>query len=67
MQRAVEKGAKCVREPWEESDEFGTVRFAMVQTYGDTTHTFMDKSKYSGWFLPGYVKPKKEDPLCKIL
>jgi 4-hydroxyphenylpyruvate dioxygenase len=66
--RAIEKGAKSVREPWEESDEFGTVRFAKVQTYGDTTHTFLDKANYKGWFLPGFAKPRgAEDPLTKML
>ena len=31
-QRAVENGAKGVREPWEESDEHGSVVMATVQT-----------------------------------
>ena len=67
LQRAVQRGAKVVKEPWDESDDCGTVRFARIQTYGDTTHTFIEKSKYSGLFLPGYVVPKYEDPLTKIL
>ena len=67
LQRAIEKGAKSVKAPWEESDSNGTVRFAMVQTYGDTTHTFVDRTKYNGWFLPGFQKTKYEDPLNKIL
>jgi 4-hydroxyphenylpyruvate dioxygenase len=32
LQRAIERGAKGVREPWEESDDNGTVLFAVVQT-----------------------------------
>lgn len=56
-----------VKEPWEESDDDGTVKFAMVQTYGDTTHTFVDKSKYKGTFLPGYRKEMYKDPLCALL
>ena len=48
-----------MREIWEEKDEFGTVRFARVQTYGDTTHTFIELPKnYRGLFLPGYKLPK---------
>ncbi len=31
-QSAVARGAKVIREPWEESDEGGTVTFATVQT-----------------------------------
>ena len=35
------------------------MRFARVQTYGDTTHTFMEFPKnYLGLFLPGYKLPK---------
>ena len=30
------------------------VRFARVQTYGDTTHTFIERGNYKGLFLPGY-------------
>ena len=52
---------QVVREIWEESDEFGTVRFAKVQTYGDTTHTFLEfPPNYKGLFLPGYKLPKVE-------
>ena len=70
--KAVERGAKSVREPWEESDEHGTVVFATVQTYGDTTHTFVDRSNYkppadSGVFLPGYGKPRYADALLATL
>eukprot|EP00730_Choanoeca_flexa_P007508 TRINITY_DN12341_c6_g4_i4.p1 TRINITY_DN12341_c6_g4~~TRINITY_DN12341_c6_g4_i4.p1 ORF type:complete len:386 (+),score=117.00 TRINITY_DN12341_c6_g4_i4:89-1246(+) len=69
--RAIERGAKGVREPWEESDDNGTVVYAMVQTYGDTTHTFVERTNYKGEptkdFLPGYKKVTDEDPFEKIL
>ncbi|RZC41963.1 4-hydroxyphenylpyruvate dioxygenase, partial [Asbolus verrucosus] len=64
--RAKQKGAKIVRDIWEESDFHGIVRFATIQTYGDTTHTFIDRSLYRGPFLPGYVLCK-EDTLTKNL
>nr|CAD7576322.1 unnamed protein product [Timema californicum] len=133
LQKAKERGAKILRDIWEERDEDGTVRFAQVQTedpkeirmikklsqmnstgdipqedksyatlltklavctvscppckgkprldmfkrssetqlymfqYGDTTHTFVDRSQYKGSFLPGYHKPLLEDPLTAIL
>jgi 4-hydroxyphenylpyruvate dioxygenase len=51
---AVDRGATGVREPWEESDENGTVRMATIGAYGDTLHTFVDRSEYTGPFLPGY-------------
>ena len=56
-----------VRKPWNESDDDGTVRYAMIQTYGDTTHTLVDRSKYKGLFLPGYKKRVLKDPLCDKL
>jgi 4-hydroxyphenylpyruvate dioxygenase len=52
---ATARGAQGVREPWEEADEGGTVRMASVATYGDTLHTFVDRSGYGGAFLPGYA------------
>jgi 4-hydroxyphenylpyruvate dioxygenase len=53
---ATARGATGVREPWEEHDEHGTVRFATIATYGDTVHTFVDRSKYPppAPFRPGY-------------
>src|ERR671924_698143 len=52
---ATARGAKGVREPWEESDEHGTIRFATIETYGETLHTFVDRSGYRGPFMPGYT------------
>ncbi|XP_021934058.1 4-hydroxyphenylpyruvate dioxygenase isoform X2 [Zootermopsis nevadensis] len=67
VERAKQHGAKIIKDIWEESDEGGTVRFARVQTYGDTTHTFVERSDYNGLFLPGYKEPLQEDVLCKKL
>jgi 4-hydroxyphenylpyruvate dioxygenase len=52
---AVERGAESMRSPYELTDEQGTVRMASIATYGDTLHTFVDRSAYSGPFLPGYA------------
>jgi 4-hydroxyphenylpyruvate dioxygenase len=52
---AVRHGARGVREPWEESDAYGTVRMATIATYGETQHTFVDRSHYAGRYLPGYA------------
>jgi 4-hydroxyphenylpyruvate dioxygenase len=67
VKRAKERGAKSIKDIWEETDENGTVRFAMVQTYGDTTHTFVERGNYEGIFLPGYKKHFYEDPLTAKL
>jgi 4-hydroxyphenylpyruvate dioxygenase len=53
---ATTRGATGVREPYEISDEHGTVRLATIRTYGDTLHTFVDRHEYDGPFLPGYAE-----------
>ncbi|XP_066594740.1 4-hydroxyphenylpyruvate dioxygenase [Prorops nasuta] len=63
---AKQRGAHIVRDIWEESDEFGTIRFCTIQTYGDTYHTLIERSKYRGFFLPGFRR-ESEDVLLKIL
>jgi 4-hydroxyphenylpyruvate dioxygenase len=52
---AVRHGARGVREPWEETDESGTVRMSTIATYGDTLHTFVQRDGYEGAFLPGFA------------
>lgn len=41
-QKAVERGAVGVKEPWEESDEFGTVTFAIVKTVRTICEAYQD-------------------------
>jgi len=52
---AMEHGAEGVAEPWDSTDEHGTVRMATIKTYGDTLHTFIHRGAYSGPFLPGFA------------
>ncbi|GAA1025928.1 4-hydroxyphenylpyruvate dioxygenase [Virgisporangium ochraceum] len=52
---AVEQGARGRDVPQDWSDEHGVVRFAAIDTYGDTRHTLVDRSRYTGPFLPGFV------------
>ncbi|XP_065054292.1 4-hydroxyphenylpyruvate dioxygenase-like [Rhopilema esculentum] len=65
--KAVERGAVSVKEPWDETDENGTVTFAVVKTYGETTHTFIERRGYNGLFLPGFKKPIEQDCLLQTL
>ncbi|XP_048641521.1 4-hydroxyphenylpyruvate dioxygenase-like isoform X4 [Marmota marmota marmota] len=67
VQKARERGAKIVREPWVEEDKFGKVKFAVLQTFGDTTHTLVEKTNYSGQFLPGFKAPLLKDSLLPKL
>jgi 4-hydroxyphenylpyruvate dioxygenase len=52
---AVARGARSIREPWTETDGTGTISLATVATYGETQHTFVDRTHYHGPSLaPGY-------------
>src|SRR5579862_6435393 len=52
---ALSRGATALRPPWEESDDQGTLVLAQIATYGNTVHTFVDRSRYRGPRLePGY-------------
>ncbi|TDC50832.1 4-hydroxyphenylpyruvate dioxygenase [Jiangella ureilytica] len=49
------QGATVLEEPHDVSDEHGTVRLAAIATYGETRHSLVDRSRYTGPYLPGYV------------
>jgi 4-hydroxyphenylpyruvate dioxygenase len=55
IEHARSQGATILDEPHDVSDENGTVRTAAIATYGETRHTLVDRSRYTGPFLPGYV------------
>ena len=52
------RGARSVDAPKVLTDQFGAVKVASIQTYGDTIHTFVERKNYTGVFLPGYL-PRK--------
>lgn len=49
------RGAKSYAAPQTLTDAQGEVKTASIHTYGDTIHTFVERSNYKGVFLPGYV------------
>jgi 4-hydroxyphenylpyruvate dioxygenase len=51
---AVAHGARGLTEPHVTEDEQGKVVLAAIATYGDTRHTLVERSAYSGPYLPGY-------------
>uniref|UniRef100_A0A8C0ITC8 4-hydroxyphenylpyruvate dioxygenase n=2 Tax=Chelonoidis abingdonii TaxID=106734 RepID=A0A8C0ITC8_CHEAB len=67
VEKAKERGAVIVKEPWVEEDKYGKVKFAVIQTYGDTTHTLIENLNYKGLFLPGFEPPLFKDPLLPKL
>ena len=52
---AREGATVVVEEPHDVTDEHGTVRIAAIAAYGETRHTLVDRSRYDGPYLPGYV------------
>jgi 4-hydroxyphenylpyruvate dioxygenase len=50
---AIERGAENWRKPYSLQDDNGEVRLASVKIYGDTVHTFLNRDKFKGHFLPG--------------
>ncbi len=60
---AVERGAVPHREPEVLEDDHGKVTIAAIEAYGDTIHSFVQRTDYSGVYLPGY-QPTDEDELA---
>ncbi|MCS1350492.1 4-hydroxyphenylpyruvate dioxygenase [Mechercharimyces sp. CAU 1602] len=62
FQETVSRGGIVVREPYEVTDEYGTLKKATIATYGDTVHTFIERTGYKGVFAPGFIKADFEIP-----
>ncbi len=58
---ATARGADGLTRPHEISDDYGVVQIADVATYGETIHRFVDRSAYSGAFLPEFA-PAQRSP-----
>jgi 4-hydroxyphenylpyruvate dioxygenase len=50
----VARGAVGVVGPTVLEDDNGKYEFASIRTYGDTTHSFVNRDKYQGVFSPGF-------------
>ncbi|THW65622.1 4-hydroxyphenylpyruvate dioxygenase [Aureobasidium pullulans] len=66
---AVEGGAVSIHAPRVIQDgKNGWVKTATIQTYGETTHTLIERQNYTGAFLPGFrLEPAIKDPLNLLL
>jgi len=51
---ALARGATSEREPAKDEDAHGVVHHAAIRAYGDTVHTFLDRSAYVGPFAPQF-------------
>jgi 4-hydroxyphenylpyruvate dioxygenase len=54
IKHARAQGATVLEEPNDVTDSHGTVRRAAIATYGETRHTLIDRSRYTGPYLPGF-------------
>jgi 4-hydroxyphenylpyruvate dioxygenase len=54
-EHAVSHGARGLAAPRIVEDEHGKAVLATIAAYGETTHTLVERSSYSGPYLPGYV------------
>ena len=65
---AVAKGAGNEQEPTLLGDKAdGQVLTAVIKTYGDTTHTLVERRGYTGVFLPGYRAADEQDLISRLL
>lgn len=60
---AVERGAIAIMPPFELKDEYGSVKKAVIGTYGDTIHTLVERKNYKGIFMPGFQKHEMNIPI----
>ena len=51
---AIARGARSARPPTDDTDAGGVIHHAAIHAYGDTVHTFLDRSGYTGPFAPGF-------------
>jgi len=66
--KAVNRGAKSILAPTEDTDSNGTVIRATIQTgFAPTHHTLIQRVNYSGPFLPGFQAATWRDPLAELL
>lgn len=49
-QKARERGAVIVKEPWVEQDQHGEVKFAIIQTVSDSIHTPLHSTPDTGFY-----------------
>src|SRR5262249_9044364 len=61
---ATGRGATGITPPTLREDTHGVYEFATIHAYGDTTHSFVNRDRYHGVFVPGYkaLDPDRSSP-----
>ncbi len=60
----TERGAESILEPCLIEDDRGQAIISTIKTFGDTTHTFVQRDGYQGVFLPGYQVYETEEQIA---
>lgn len=55
FKETTSRGAEAVSAPEVLQDEHGSVTVATIRTYGETVHTFVERTDYTGPFMPGFA------------
>lgn len=55
-EQTMSRGARSFMEPVTKTDEYGEVKMSGIHTYGDTVHIFVERSNYTGPFMPGFIQ-----------
>ena len=58
---AIGKGARSYMKPIITDDQDGKMVRSGIYTYGETVHVFVERTEYTGHFLPGFVKWETPD------
>ncbi|WP_127529561.1 4-hydroxyphenylpyruvate dioxygenase [Paenibacillus kobensis] len=65
----MQNGGIGIREPYEQKDEQGCLKKAVIRTFGDTIHTLLERTNYRGSMLPEYesISDKYDAPDARII
>ncbi len=64
-EETTKRGAVSAQSPTVLKDEYGEARLSAIKLYGDTVHTFVERSAYKGAFLPGFAPVPGPDPIAR--
>ena len=59
-EETTKRGAVGVLKPAKYEDSNGYIVKSAIKTYGDTIHTFIDRSNYKGIFIPGFINAEEK-------
>jgi 4-hydroxyphenylpyruvate dioxygenase len=63
-EETTKRGARSIQAPTDFTDAHGRVTTSSIAAYGDTIHTFVDRTHFTGSFFPGY-QSVAADPIAR--